>query len=157
MSNDFFSFTLTLERLFAKDIRYGTVVDLGCADGQFFLGHMRLFPGAVPLNIDANALYEDSLKAIKEAVGGDYRIAAVTDHIGTIGITQSVHPYWASLRPAGDPYWSRVNDLSAATVEVPATTLDALVGELGLKPPFLLKLDVQGAEEAALHGARDTL
>jgi hypothetical protein len=35
-----------------------------------------------------------------------------------------------------------------------ATTLDALVKELSLEPPFLLKLDVQGAEEAALRGAR---
>lgn len=111
----------------------------------------------MPLNVDANRIYEDSLKAIKEVLGGHYRICAITDHEGEIEITESVHPYWSSLRPAGDVYWSRVNDLTTSKVKVPATTLDALVEELSLKPPFLLKLDVQGAEQAALKGARDVL
>lgn len=157
MSSDHYPFSLTLERLSGKGVRYGTVIDVGCADGQFFLDHMHLFPGAVPLNVDAASLYEDSLKAIKAAVGGDYRIAAVTDRVGTIEIVESVHPYWSSLRPAGDPYWSRINDLAKSKVEVPATTLDTLVEELTLEPPFLLKLDVQGAEAAALRGARGML
>lgn len=111
----------------------------------------------MPLNVDANRIYEDSLKAIKEVLGGHYRICAITDHEGEIEITESVHPYWSSLRPAGDVYWSRVNDLTTSKVKVPASTLDALVEELSLKPPFLLKLDVQGAEQAALKGARDVL
>ena len=81
---------------------------------------------AVPLNVDANRIYEDSLKAIKEVLGGHYRICAITDHEGEIEITESVHPYWSSLRPAGDVYWSRVNDLTTSKVKVPATTLDAL-------------------------------
>ncbi|MCK1396643.1 FkbM family methyltransferase [Bradyrhizobium sp. 4] len=150
-------FSATLQNLFAKGVRYGTVIDLGCADGHFVLNHQSCLSGAVPLNVDANRIYEDSLKAIKEVLGGHYRICAITDHEGEIGITESVHPYWSSLRPAGDVYWSRVNDLTTSKVKVPATTLDALVEELSLKPPFLLKLDVQGAEQAALTGARDVL
>ena len=128
------------------------MIDIGCADGQFFLDHMKWFPGAVPLNIDANRLYEESLQAIKDAVGGAYCITAITDFVGEIEITESVHPYWTSIRPAGDPYWSRVNDLVKTKVKVPATTLDTLVDELALKPPFLLKLDVQGAERPRLPG-----
>jgi FkbM family methyltransferase len=151
------TFSATIERLFNKGVRYSTVIDLGCADGHFFLDHMRFFPGAVPLNVDANRLYEESLKTIRDVVGGNYRISAITDYVGEIEITESVHPYWSSIRPEGDLYWSRVNDLTKTKVKVSATTLDMLVEELGLNPPFLLKLDVQGAEKAALSGARDVL
>jgi FkbM family methyltransferase len=154
---DLTSFSATIERLAKKGVRWSTVVDIGCADGQFFLDDMRWFEGAVPVNIDASPIYEESLKAIKEVVGGHYRICAITDHVGEIEFTESVHPYWSSVRAAGDLYWSRVNDLTKTTVKVPATTLDTLAGELALKPPFLIKLDVQGAELAALAGGRRVL
>ncbi|WP_245287761.1 hypothetical protein [Bradyrhizobium sp. URHA0013] len=32
-------FSATLQNLFAKGVRYGTVIDLGCADGHFVLNH----------------------------------------------------------------------------------------------------------------------
>jgi FkbM family methyltransferase len=148
-----------LERLHNSGIRYGTVIDIGCADGHLFLllQSLGLVPGAVPVNIDANVLYEASLKAIRDVVGGHYRICAVSEHVGEIEVTTSVHPYWSSLRPAGDPYWRRVNDLTAGKITVPANTLDALARELSLMPPFLLKLDVQGAEEGVLRGAPEVL
>jgi len=153
------NFGASLERLFNKGVRYSTVIDVGCADGHFFLHHFLrgFFPGAVPLNVDANRLYEASLRDIKDVAGGHYRISAVTDRVGEIEITESVHPYWSSIRPAGDAYWGRINDLVKTKVKVPATTLDALVEELALKPPFLLKLDVQGAEQSVLAGARNVL
>jgi FkbM family methyltransferase len=149
----------SLRVLLSKGVRYSTVIDVGCADGHFFLNlsALGLVPGAVPLNIDANILYEDSLQAIRNVVGGHFRISAITDHEGESELTTSVHPYWASLRPKDDPYWQRVNNLSAAKKAVPATTLDTLRRQLALKPPFLLKLDVQGAEEEALRGATDVL
>jgi FkbM family methyltransferase len=150
-------FSATLQNLFEKGVRYGSVIDLGCADGHFVLNHLSCLGGAVPLNVDANRIYEGSLKAIQEALGGHYRICAITDHEGEIEITESVHPYWSSVRPEGDVYWSRVNDLTTGKVKVPAMTLDTLARELSLKPPFLLKLDVQGAEKAALTGARYVL
>jgi FkbM family methyltransferase len=153
------TFLATLRVLFNKGVRYSTVIDLGCADGHFFLTlwSMGIIPGAVPLNIDANRLYEASLKAIKAVAGGDYRISAITDHDGDIELTNSVHPYWSSLRPENDPYWRRINSLSSTKTIVSATTLDLLRKQHTLRPPFLLKLDVQGAEQEALRGATDVL
>ena len=145
----------TLRTLFDKGVRYSTVIDVGCADGHFFLTLLErgLIPGAVPVNVDANAIFEESLASIRRAVGGHYFVGAVTDHDGEAELTGSKHPYWGSLRPADDSYWRRVNALSATTSVVPATTLDTLRARLALEPPFLLKLDVQGAETSALRGA----
>ena len=81
---DFGSFSATLRNLFEKGVRYATVVDLGCADGHFVLTHLPYLGGAVPLNIDANRIYENSLKSIKEVVGGHYPQATSTGRGSTI-------------------------------------------------------------------------
>jgi FkbM family methyltransferase len=149
----------TIERLIRRGARFATVIDVGCADGQFFLEFFvkGLFREATALNIDANALYEPSLKAIQEAAGGHYRICAVADRPGEIEMLEAQHPYWSSIRPAGDLYWTRSNSAPRVAAKVPVATLDSLAAELDLKPPFLLKMDVQGAETQVLLGARKVL
>jgi FkbM family methyltransferase len=153
------TYTDSLKVLAEKGLRYGTVMDLGCADGHFFLQHLSLglFAGALPVNVDANPIYEESLKAIRDAVGGNYAIAAVTDQVGEVELTVGSHPYWSSLLAEGDAYWQRMNQLHKGKLKVPAVTVDLLSRKFGLSPPFLLKLDIQGAELAVLRGALETL
>jgi len=153
------SFTGTLVGLFEKGVRYATVIDVGCADGHFYVYHrgLGLFPGATVLNVDPNAVYEESLKAVKDALGGHYALAAASERAGEVTLTTSAHPYWSSLRGADDTYWDRVNKLHTGSVTVPAVTLDSLVARFNLSGPFLIKLDVQGAEPEVLRGASDTL
>lgn len=157
MAQDRATFTATLALLARKGVKYATVFDLGCADGHFFVQHHAFFSDSVPVNIDANALYEPSLKSIQDALGGHYRIAAVSDVAGAVELNTSIHPYWSSLRGSGDPYWERLNRLTSGKQTVPAIRLDDLALELDLKPPYLLKLDIQGAEVQALRGAANVL
>jgi len=153
------TFTSTLLGLFQKGVRYSTIIDVGCADGHFYVFHHRLgvFPGSAIVNIDANVIYEDSLKQIKDVMGGHYVIAAASDSEGEVEMATAAHPYWNSLRPPDDAYWEKNNRMNAGTVMVPAVTLDRLAAQLGLSGPYLVKLDVQGVEEQVLRGAREVL
>jgi len=159
MSDKVATLSDALSVLFDKGLRYTTVIDCGCADGHFFVQHyaMGFLAGAVPLQIDANWIYESSLKAITETIGGHYAITAVADRTGDMEMTLGAHPYWSSLRGEDDPYWQTVNALHRGKVTVPVTTIDTLVRQFNLNGPFLLKLDLQGAEAAAFRGAADTL
>ncbi len=151
--------TATIGILYQKGVRYGTVIDLGSADGTFCLEHSHygLLPGSTCVNVDANALYEPSLREIQQVLGGHYLIAGVCDRDGEFEMRSGSHPYWASSLPPDHPYWSGSHNRPGEAIIVRAVTLDTLVREFDLKPPFLLKLDLQGGELGALRGGEKTL
>jgi FkbM family methyltransferase len=153
------TFSVTMEMLYQRGVRFGTVIDLGCADGSFYLQHFNLglLPGAACLNVDANALYEPSLRDIQQTLGGHYVIAGVSDHDGEIEFQSGSHPYWASAAALDHPYWGGSHNRPGSTTKMRAFTLDTLVRDLALKPPFLIKLDLQTGELAALRGGEKTL
>ncbi len=47
--------------------------------------------------------------------------------------------------------------VDSSIIEVPLTTIDALVAELGLEKVDFIKMDIEGAEQYALRGAVETL
>ena len=137
-----------------KGVRFATVIDLGCADGNFYLNcfDQGLLPGATCVNVDANPLYEPSLMEIRQVMGGHYLIAAVSDSEGEREMHAGSHAYWASMSPLDSAYWSGSHNRPNQAMKVPAITLDGLVRKFALEPPFLLKLDLQGHELNALRG-----
>jgi len=151
----------TLLWLSRAGLRFGGVIDLGCADGHFSvsLAEGGATRGSAILNVDPQEEYRDSLAAIQAELGGHFRICAIGERDGgIIEMQRGAHAYWTSMRKAGDRYWASINDLrEVKTLRVPQRSLDALVAETALPGPYLLKLDVQGAEAAALSGAKTTL
>lgn len=147
--------------LWQAGLRFGGAIDVGCADGNFSLALAEMGPlrFAALLNVDAQEDFRGSLSAIQEALGGHFRICAVGERDGgSIELQRGAHPYWSSVREPGDRYWSAHNQMcEGESIRVPVRTIDALVKETRLAGPYLLKLDVQGAEREALAGAKRTL
>ncbi len=147
--------------LWRGGMHFGGVVDAGCADGHFgvSLAERGPFRTSTVLNIDAQQDYAGLLEEISRTMGWHHRTCAVGEKDGgTLKLLRASHPYWTSPRPAGDPYWKSVRDLHGGeTLSVPLRTIDALVQETLLPGPYLVKLDLQGAEVAALRGAKRTL
>ena len=143
----------TLAMLIRNGLHFGSYIDIGSADGYFGLAFWRagLFRDVSVINIDANPIYESSLRKIRDAIGGDYRICAIAERSGTIELHTSTHPYWASAVPPEDGYWTALNGQIGQTVTVPCRTLDALIDELAPKQPYVLKFDIQGLEAKALR------
>jgi FkbM family methyltransferase len=160
----FGTITGTLAIMFVKGLRFGAVIDLGCADGNFYLEHFYngLLPGSICVNVDANAMYEPSLRKIQETLGGHYVIAGICDYDGEIELQTGSHPYWGTLLPRDHPFMSEAHWGAAYTrpgkpIKVRALTLDTLVRDLRPTPPFLIKLDLQASELPALQCAEKAL
>jgi FkbM family methyltransferase len=153
------SWSATLGILIQKGLRPGTFIDIGSADGYFGLSFWRagLFRDVTVVSIDANPVYEPTLKKIHGAIGGHYRICALDEKPGSLQLHTSAHPYWGSAVPPDDPYWATINGQVGGAVTVPCRTLDSIVEELKLPAPYVIKMDVQGFEPRVLRGALRTL
>ena len=145
--------------LLQRGLKVTTAIDIGCADGDFLLmlKGVRDAAGIALFNIDANPIYEESLREIEAVIGAGYHIGPLAAASGPVTMTQGEHSYWASLRTQDEGYWRDSGMVAKGAERVAATTLDDVVRTRGLNGPFLLKLDVQGGERTVLNGARDVL
>ena len=73
--------------------------------------------------------------------------AAAWDSVTTLAFTKE----------EGEHQSARGQVSSSGAMEVPATTVDATVKELGLERVDFVKMDIEGSERQALRGAADTL
>lgn len=146
-------------RLFERGLAVATAIDVGCADGDFllFLKFMGVLGKAACFNIDANPLYEESLREIRDVAGIGFHIGPLAATAGPVAMTQGSHSYWASLRRPDESYWRDSGMQAQGSQQVKAATLDTLVREQRFSGPFMLKFDVQGGELEVLKGARDVL
>jgi FkbM family methyltransferase len=132
-----------LEVARAKGLTPQTVIDVGVAYGTPEL--YDAFPDAHYLLIEALSEWEPVLRSLGEKLDAEYVVAAATSSPGTVTIR--VPEVWA---------WAGANAEGEAR-DVPGTTIDSEIARRGLSGPFLLKVDVEGAEVSVLAGAKETL
>jgi FkbM family methyltransferase len=128
-----------------------TIVDVGVARGTPEL--YAAFPGVPLLLVEPLAEHEDDLRRIVAARPGScYALAAGGAKPGELEI--SVHRVTACSSVLGD---RDPGGAPARRRTVPVERVDDLVATHGLAAPFLVKVDVEGAELQVLEGARATL
>jgi FkbM family methyltransferase len=127
-----------------------TVIDVGVAYQTVEL--YEEFSGAEFLLIEPLVEFEPFLRQICVKYKGQYVLAAVGEVAGT-----------ATLNIHGDKTGSSLlKEVEGAAVDgtprsVPMVTIDEVCAEKKLAGPYLIKVDVQGAELQVLAGARRTL
>jgi FkbM family methyltransferase len=131
-----------------------TVVDVGAAYGSFASQCFSVFPKARFLLLEPLAEYQPLLNEMIETMPAAQCImAAASAHQGEVIL--NVHSDFVGsslfLEIEKD---TRVNGVPRT---VRTITIDSLIKEAGAKGPFLLKVDVQGAELDVLRGAERML
>ena len=128
-----------------------TIIDVGVASGTPEL--YKTFPNSYFLLIEPLEEFEFDLEAILKQYKGSYALAAAGSCTGqaTFNVHKnhlegsSLHKETMGAKADGDE------------IQVPIIKIDDLVNDKKLTGPYLIKVDVQGAELSALDGASHVL
>jgi FkbM family methyltransferase len=144
------SMTGVLRQLTTLGLRPQTVIDVGVAFQTAEL--YEEFAEADILLIEPVAEFEPFLRKICDSYHAQYILAAAGECPGTA--TLNVHP-----DRFGSSLLKEVEGTSVDGVprQVPVITIDQACAERSFNGPYLIKVDVQGAELQVLAGARQTL
>jgi FkbM family methyltransferase len=148
LSKDRLSLKAALTRCRRRKLSIGTVIDIGASDGRWSLKARKFFPDSSFYLVEAQGAHEKALARLKTKKNWiDYIISAAGDRDGEVFFdASSLFGGIASHTP-----------LENNCITVPIKTVDTLVKEKGLKPPFLLKLDTHGFEVPIFDGSQETM
>src|SRR5215469_14036208 len=116
-----------------------TIIDVGVASQT--VGLYEEFPNVPLLLIEPVVEYEPFLKKIASEHNGQYVLAAAGEKNGTTILNVHDQKSGSSLLREMEG-----ESVDGAPREVPMLTIDDLCSERNLRDPYLLKVDVQGAE-----------
>ena len=147
------------QAVWLREMRIGTVLDVGANVGQFAASIRKLLPGA---KIHAFEPVPACFQELSRRNVGDRLFRAypyaLGDTDGTARINVNDFTPSSSLLPmsrahvAEFPFTANTTD-----AEIRVRCLDTVAPELELSGPTLVKLDVQGFESQVIQGGRETL
>jgi len=128
-----------------------TIIDVGVGNGT--IGLYDAFPSAHYLFIEPLLEHEESVKALCAERHGDYVLAGAA----TVSGTRTIHVHTKELE--GSSMLEEVDgqEYDGEVRTIPVVTVDEVCERFGARGPYLLKVDVQGAELDVLGGAAKTL
>ena len=134
-----------------------TLLDIGANEGFYSLAmqqanpHLRIF--AVEPNPQVYALLTENCRRNGNGIRPIH--TAVTDTSGTIELETYPHLSTMSSRRIEEMEQSWMDVRRIRRIQVPAVSLDQLMREEEIGRVDLLKIDVEGEEEALIEGARN--
>lgn len=140
-----------------QNIEVRTIFDLGANVGDIAVEYRKLFPQS---RVYAFEPLPDLLEILQRKVSGDPCV-----HIQPVAVSDSLGKTTFHVNAKSDTSSLLETDLSQVPdsyhavqrterrIEVPIVTLDSFCGEHSIEHIDILKLDIQGAEHAALRGA----
>jgi FkbM family methyltransferase len=143
-----------LEQVKATGFTPATVIDVGAAMGSFTRTCHEFFPHARYFLIEPLKEYLPALTKVVENIPRatyDMKAASASED----SVVLNVHEDFV-----GSSLYREVEEgtgVNGIPREVPGVTLDRLVTQQQAQPPYMIKVDVQGAELDVLSGADMTL
>jgi FkbM family methyltransferase len=135
-----------LERLAARGMRPGVIIDVGAAQGTWTAKALKYWPSATYELLEPLYEQEEALQTLqKQYPNINYHLAVAGEQAGVVKLNVS-----DDLDGSGI-YGDNANNGR----DVPVTTLNAIGA--GKPGPFLIKLDTHGFEIPILEGAKETL
>ena len=130
-----------------------TVIDVGAAYGSFSLECCNIFAKAQYFLVEALAEFEPFIKAAIQSIAkAQYILSAAAAKSGEITINVHADLVGSSIYREQEGF-----AVDGIPRTVPAVTLDQLIQDYQMRAPFLIKIDVQGAELDVLRGAEEIL
>ena len=137
--------TAGLKRLQDR-VRVETVLDVGASNGCWAKMCAKFFPEAQYVLFEPQPCHQEALTR----VAFSENITVVPKAVGATDGT--------TYFEASDPFGGVLSDHPAeGNIEVPMISIDSIVDQQRLTPPYLLKLDTHGVEKEILEGANRTL